>query len=151
MVAAEGIDWDSDVSGGEWDGFTADDIEVSRNLERENPNLSDIEVSEVNSTDLSDFEANSSGDDADQPDQAVDGRGLLQAAGGGGRWSNRLYDIQKQAFTGRNPGAIRVLAADAVELDFFSEFFGQDLLEVHTNCNNKAFMAVFVFLVMTHH
>ncbi len=53
-------------------GHGADDIEVRRNFEREDPNLSDIQVSDVNSTDLSDFEANSSGDNADQPDQVVE-------------------------------------------------------------------------------
>ncbi len=135
MAAAAGLNFDSDDSGADWEGFEEDDLPLAAYLDRNDVpvsrDLSDIEVSSVNSTDLSDLGAVSDAGSADEGEPDNIGDGPNHAANGGGRWTVDLTALAKAAFSGPNPGPTEVLDATALELDFFFKFFPQDLIEVY--------------------
>ena len=130
MAAAAVLGCGSDDSGADWEGFVADDLLQAANLDGNDARLSDIEVSSVNNSNLSDLEAFS---DASANGAIPDnlGVGPNHAANGSGRWTVQLTALAKTAFRGPNPGATEVLDDTATELDCIFKFFPQDMIEVY--------------------
>ncbi len=109
MGAAAVLGFGSDDLGMDWEGFAPDDIQQAVNLEGNDVRLSDIEVSSVNSSDLSDLEAfyDAGSTVLREP------LGLLQT-------TLLIWGVAlaKAAFRGPNPGHTEVLDDTATEFDF---------------------------------
>jgi hypothetical protein len=140
MAAVANALFDSDDSDGDWEGFPAQDIPENAGIDGRDINFSDIEVSSVNSSDLSDFSEgeNDNGHMEDLEAAGIDGQ---QGDVPGGApavvnapvancWSQTLTNVAKNPFIGPNPGPRQTLPETATEIDFFSLFFSPDLIEV---------------------